>query len=1627
MPLTDEQRAQIKIYDFGKSEEQGGSTLSQAVLKGVGEVPEATQSDEPNFAKLMNATLQARLDDTVEDFVAALAKVTDKKNKKRSFTGYIKKSDFDALNVSTVSIPENFAGLESQMTPTRLQEQLFRIVEVVEDEDCVTITARHVWYDNLENYTLWKPTETTNYTAAAVCRNILSNAISPVNSRVASDCTDTKVGKDLDFERKNLVEAFLDPEKGVCAKFGLSLIRNNWDFYCLKEVGYDRGIVIQNGKNLLGVERTESIENLATRICPIGKDDKGNIVWLNYQGKKYIDSQYIDDYSYPRTEIFDTGLQIGKEDVTAQNIQDKLLQKAQEHLRDDKVDLPEVTMTIEFLSLGDTEEYIQYRDLDKVYLYDILTIKDTIRGYNYSAQVVGVEHDILTGMLNSVTIGSISHSDGSRKIATWQVPEVSGENIRLKSITAGAFDSGAINADDIAANSVMYIHLAGATIDNLTTNALEAAAAHIHELIAGSITADDIQAGSITTELLAAGAITADKIGAGEIEAVHIAAGSIDTIHIAADAVTATNIASEAVTTDKLYAGAVTAVKIAADAVTSDKILAGAVTTAKLDASAVTADKVAAGAVTADKIAAGAINADKIDATQIEAINAKLATATISSGFIQNAFIDYARVKDITAGTAIITTSITDQGVADKLYINRLSLTYGQMVEATIGDLVIGDSNGGYYHIDVVWDEYGVPSLVPTQVDTPTAEEIEQGHTSTGKTIIGDVGTYSDLSTEDFYAINSVIDRITAKRIDVNELWAREAFINKLMVTDISSNTYIQSTIGTWESGSTITQTIDGLNSRIASLGYGTIFYQTTEPDPSGVVVGDIWIEPIDDNTWDEIGVYTWEQLAGWTWDQVAGQYRMYVWDGQQWKLLYDNLIVSELMTEISQTAYAVTLKADKSVVDMLSDDVTAFAATLEVQAEQITAAVSSVNQKTASYTQATDPADDPEIYLSTGDTWVKAIGDGTWAGLESYTWDDLADFTWDELVGASVYTWNGTGWTQTADYGAIIQNRTLIEQTDAAIRLEAEKREILGDKVDITRAELAVANDRITAEVSRATSADNTLIQKTQFMMTSGMITLDAFSSGLSGTALGVIKKAGITIDAAGKIDISAMTQDARNAINKAAGISVNGNGKILISALENNAQTAINKSANISVNSSGKILISALESNAQTAINKSANISVDSNGKIELNALQTDVKNAITKAAGINVNSSGKIILSALDNSVQNAVNKAAGISVDSSGKIVLSALSSSVQGSLNKVNGISMDERGKITSDALSSSLQGTITKAAGITVDGSGKIVLAALETSTQNTINKAAGISVDGSGKIILSALSSGVQSSLSKADGANAYADGVARAAYENSKTYVASIGLSNGGVDIVGNKHINLDVDANNYVHINNDGITLLGKRVTIDGYPIWGRDDIIVMNPNDATSWRRTVAGIEAHMATVHPHDWVLIKPYYDAQIIHKCANGDNLDMALDVNAISNLVQEDYGFKAFGNGSDWYNYSANLAIANSGAFRQITLNIYLANTPFTFSSSADRASQAAAHAQIILSQDVNVGGQQSVIVTLDSGHVGYNLCGDGATIYYYINGLGVSGFRMVNFRLTSTTDLTTGKRVPCSTYYYS
>ena len=592
---------------------------------------------------------------------------------------------------------------------------------------------------------------------------------------------------------------------------------------------------------------------------------------------------------------------------------------------------------------------------------------------------------------------------------------------------------------------------------------------------------------------------------------------------------TADSILAGTITSALIAAGAITAEQLAANAVTADKIAAGAVTATKIDAYAITSEKIAAGAIDAGKIAAGAIDASKIDTTDLAAINATLGTAAIAIAEIQQADIDYAQVKDLNAQSAFFGQAVFQEAIGGKLYVPRLSVGYAQMIGATIGDLVIQASNGNYYGIDV--DMAG--NVTATQ-RTVSAAEIAAGHTTDGRTLV--LGTdilATDLTTENIYASHALMDEITAAIINVDQLFAREATISKINALDLSSNTYIRSTIGTWTSGSTITQTIDSLDSRIASLGYGTVYFQADEPSHADLLPGDIWIQSTPSGTWQDVlnDYATWQEIYGGvgTWQTLGGIPKMYTWDGRYWQEMYDALLPTTLETEIEQLADQIALRATREEVDILSGEVSEFSAELTIQAQEIEAAVSAVNAKAATYVMTEDPRGSHTITL--GDIWVKNDGVTDWSDVKDKysTWNEVQSTydTWLEILGAKTYIWNGSEWIETSDRASEIYQRTLIDQTQTSILLMAGEQATLQDNVINLQASLRITAEQIASEVSRATTAENGKIAKTATLQTADQIVNEAVSQAASAASGAYIAKT---------TTLQTATQIVSEAVNQAA-----------------------------------------------------------------------------------------------------------------------------------------------------------------------------------------------------------------------------------------------------------------------------------------------------------------------------------------------------------------------------------------------------------------------------------------------------------------------------------------------------------
>ena len=935
-----------------------------------------------------------------------------------------------------------------------ITEQSFTVTDIRKDErngKTLMVTCEHVSYQL--GRTMLGECNLADVTPATAVMFIAGTMKETYPGKIETNLTNLAIT--ADFSWKNAQSAILDPKAGILQATGGVLIRDDFDVYLLAEGEAVPRYSIRYGINMQSVRWTGNAGNIVTRVYPTAQAEDGSTLLLP---EEHIDT--VRTVPFVRPEVLNTGLKIGQEiedtDGTKITLDEaavyqRMRTAAQNRFTIDKADMASVKLELDWIHMPDTEEYAQYRSLVNAAPGDWVEVISGPLDIRTTIRMTGYTWDPILLRYKGTTFGD---QKVQSSIAGYQLGNGS---VTARALGAGSVGSGALMADSVTAR----------------------------EIAAYSITADRIASRQITAELIAAQTITAYEI----------AASAITTDKLAANSITANKIAAGAITAAAIAASAITAEAIAAGAVTADKVAAGAIDATKIAALAITTEKLAADAVTANKIAAGAITAAKIDTNDLSAIQATLQIADIANAQIGTADINFAHIKDLNAQSAYFGQTVFQEALGGKLYVPRLAANYAQIVNATISDLVIQATNDNFYKLDV--DLAG--NVTATQI-SPSQQEIEDGHTTDGRTIyLGTDIVAADLNTMNIYASHALMDEITANVLNVDKLLAREGVINWLQVQDLSSNTYIRSTIGNWTSQSTITQTVNSLSSRIDQLGYGTIFYSETEPSHDNLVAGDIWIEPVDDNTWGDIAQYTWGELASWTWEQVAGKYRMYVWTGDKFKILYDNLIISELQTEINQNAYAITLKANQTQVDTLAGDVTQFAATLEVQAEQISAAVSSVNSKGSNYIRLTDPADDPQINLNPGDTWTKAAGDGTWGAVKNYTWGQVKNLTWQELAGSKVYTWTGTGWILSANAGETITNRALIEESDRQITLLVEETDRIGDRVSTNSAQITIQADRITQEVQRATNAEDGKISKTTQYQTADAIVSEAVSQSAS------------------------------------------------------------------------------------------------------------------------------------------------------------------------------------------------------------------------------------------------------------------------------------------------------------------------------------------------------------------------------------------------------------------------------------------------------------------------------------------------------------------------------------------------
>lgn len=689
--------------------------------------------------------------------------------------GYMASQYLTFQRTETQTVQTN-VGFRNQVIEARqLRDQPFRIYRVVPELDKVTVYARHIFYDLLDNMIKsLKPSPSA--VGASVVQSLSGACLSSHDFSFYSDLTST--AEDVEWENINPVEAMLG-ENGLVSKYGAELARDWYDVFLVRRVGNNTDVSIREKKNLTGISYDVDETDVVTRIMPTGEDADGNILYLP---ELYIDSPNLNAYTHPKW----IHLPVSEAKEVTDGDEPKIkaqcyaeMRKAAQAEFDAGCDLPTVTLKVDFINCSDAEEYKQYAALTDIFLGDSVRVVARRIGVEVSMRMTQYTYDCLTRKYTSVTLGTAADTLEGSMISSRQLPSgvISGSKLAINSVGAGQLQSGSVGSLQVKMAAIQTAHIqdaaitkakiAEATIGELNATAITAISAKIQELAAKNITTDELYAALAT---IAVAQITAANIEKANINWADIGELAAQIATIAQAQITTANINSANIDWASIANLNAEIAKIAKAQITAANIESAAIDWAAIkDLNAAVAKIALAQLTTAN------INNAEIDWASIGQLQADI--AKLVNANIQTADIDWAQIKDLTAGTAII-----EKGVNGKLYVADLAVTEANMASLTVGELIVKGADGCFYALSIA--ENGT---VTTEKKSVGDADIGDNSVSGGKLIEKTI-TARELNVASIFADEALVGAITAANIDVSSLFAAEAFIAQLNAVDISGN-----------------------------------------------------------------------------------------------------------------------------------------------------------------------------------------------------------------------------------------------------------------------------------------------------------------------------------------------------------------------------------------------------------------------------------------------------------------------------------------------------------------------------------------------------------------------------------------------------------------------------------------------------------------------------------------------------------------------------------------------------------------------------------------------------------------------------------------------------------------------
>lgn len=174
-----------------------------------------------------------------------------------------------------------------------------------------------------------------------------------------------------------------------------------WDNYTVKlhnNRGADRGVQIRYGKNLTDLKQEHNCSSVFTGVYPYWVDMNGEN--LTELPERIVNAPGT--YNFVRIKTMDVSMAFMEKPTEAQ-----LRAYTQKYIEQNEIGVPKVSLKVSFAQLNQSEEYKHLNLLERVSLFDTVSVVFPRMNVSTKAKVVKTVYNVMLDRMESVTLGSV--------------------------------------------------------------------------------------------------------------------------------------------------------------------------------------------------------------------------------------------------------------------------------------------------------------------------------------------------------------------------------------------------------------------------------------------------------------------------------------------------------------------------------------------------------------------------------------------------------------------------------------------------------------------------------------------------------------------------------------------------------------------------------------------------------------------------------------------------------------------------------------------------------------------------------------------------------------------------------------------------------------------------------------------------------------------------------------------------------------------------------------------------------------------------------------------------------------------------------------------------------------------